>query len=133
MPDFGKPIVNASLPSGLSTLFAIVLQTHLPIKLTLSATLPGLQAALFHRGQHPPTILDILMDICATESGAPGPLRPRCQFFTKIYSYPNRKDFSHCGANVKSPLDEVLCRGSVSVEPGLEGRPVRCGGDELVS
>jgi hypothetical protein len=40
----------------------------------------------------------------------------------------NRKDFSHCEANVKSPLDEVLRRGSVSVEPGLERCLVRWGG-----
>jgi len=32
----------------------------------------------------------------------------------------NRKDFSHCNANVKSPLDEVLRRGSVSVKPQWE-------------
>jgi hypothetical protein len=29
----------------------------------------------------------------------------------------NRQDFSHCEANVKSLLDEVLRRGSVSVKP----------------
>ena len=28
----------------------------------------------------------------------------------------NREDFSHCEANVKSVLDEVLRRGSVSVK-----------------
>ena len=32
----------------------------------------------------------------------------------------NRQDFSHCEANVKSPLDEVLRRGSVSVKPQWE-------------
>ena len=31
----------------------------------------------------------------------------------------NRQDFSHCNANVKSRLDEVLRRGSVSVEAEL--------------
>ena len=44
-----------------------------------------------------------------------------------------RKDFSHCEANVKSPLDEVLRRGSVSVEPELGGRLAGFGSDEVVS
>jgi hypothetical protein len=31
------------------------------------------------------------------------------------FALKKRQDFSHCEANVKSPLDEVLRRGSVSV------------------
>jgi hypothetical protein len=53
--------------------------------------------------------------------------------FGEGYGYINREDFSHCEANVKSPLDEVLRRGSVSVEPELGWRLVRWGGDELAS
>ena len=45
----------------------------------------------------------------------------------------NRENFSHCEANVKSPLDEVLRRGSVSVEPELEGCLVGCGADVPLS
>ena len=48
-------------------------------------------------------------------------------------SVPNRQDFSHCNANVKSPLDEVLRRGSVSVEPESERWLVGSGADVLVT
>ena len=43
----------------------------------------------------------------------------------------NRQDFSHCEANVKSPLDEVLRRGSVSVKVDGEQRRVGVGADGL--
>ena len=44
----------------------------------------------------------------------------------------NRKDFSHCEANVKSPLDGVLRRGSVSVKPEMARWLVGDGADVLV-
>ena len=42
------------------------------------------------------------------------------QFGPFSVEYKNRQDFSHCPANVKSRLDEVLRRGSVSVKTDFE-------------
>ncbi len=44
---------------------------------------------------------------------------------------PNRQDFSHCNANVKSLLDGVLRRGSGSVKVELGGWSRRSWADVL--
>jgi hypothetical protein len=49
----------------------------------------------------------------------------------KDTSAQNRQDFSHCNANVKSLLDEVLRRGSGSVKAELGRWSCRSGPDVL--